>query len=88
LRFFQVSFFSGIKSQQSDQHHHNHYCVKNNSILFPKKSTNALLTTYDYYKNFILDRCAVIVFGIITLIAGVILASVPWLNYFILKVRH
>lgn len=30
---------------------------------------------------------AVIVFGIITLIAGVILSSVPWLNYFILKVR-
>lgn len=36
---------------------------------------------------FFLDRCAVIVFGIITLIAGVILASVPWLNYFILKVK-
>jgi hypothetical protein len=33
------------------------------------------------------DRVAVIVFGIITLIAGVILSSVPWLNYFILKVR-
>lgn len=32
------------------------------------------------------DRVAVIVFGIITLIAGVILSSVPWLNYFILKV--
>lgn len=30
---------------------------------------------------------AVIVFGIITLIAGVILSSVPWLNYFILKVK-
>lgn len=34
-----------------------------------------------------LDRVAVITFGIITLIAGVILSSVPWLNYFILKVR-
>lgn len=33
------------------------------------------------------DRLAVIVFGIITLIAGVILSSVPWLNYFILKVN-
>lgn len=31
---------------------------------------------------------AVIVFGIITLIAGVILSSVPWLNYFILKVNY
>lgn len=37
---------------------------------------------------FIADRVAVIVFGIITLIAGVILSSVPWLNYFILKVKR
>lgn len=37
---------------------------------------------------FFADRVAVIVFGIITLIAGVILSSVPWLNYFILKVKH
>uniref|UniRef100_A0A182YSQ7 Scavenger receptor class B n=1 Tax=Anopheles stephensi TaxID=30069 RepID=A0A182YSQ7_ANOST len=31
------------------------------------------------------DRVAVIIFGIVTLIAGVILSSVPWLNIFIMK---
>lgn len=33
-------------------------------------------------------RVAVIIFGICTLIVGVILSSVPWLNYFILKVSE
>uniref|UniRef100_A0A336MC86 CSON014969 protein n=2 Tax=Culicoides sonorensis TaxID=179676 RepID=A0A336MC86_CULSO len=33
----------------------------------------------------VLYRIAVIIIGICTLIAGVVLASVPWLNYFILK---
>lgn len=32
------------------------------------------------------DRVAVIVFGILTLIAGVLFSSIPWLDYFILKV--
>lgn len=40
-----------------------------------------------HFSCFLADRVAVIVFGIITLIAGVILSSVPWLNYFILKVK-
>uniref|UniRef100_A0A182J2E2 Scavenger receptor class B n=1 Tax=Anopheles atroparvus TaxID=41427 RepID=A0A182J2E2_ANOAO len=31
------------------------------------------------------NRIAVIIFGIVTLIAGVILSSVPWLNIFIMK---
>uniref|UniRef100_A0A182XMQ8 Scavenger receptor class B n=1 Tax=Anopheles quadriannulatus TaxID=34691 RepID=A0A182XMQ8_ANOQN len=31
------------------------------------------------------NRVAVIIFGIVTLIAGVILSSVPWLNIFIMK---
>ncbi|CAO1331993.1 unnamed protein product [Diamesa tonsa] len=38
-----------------------------------------------YGAKFNSNRVAVITFGIITLIAGVILSSVPWLNYFILK---
>lgn len=35
---------------------------------------------------FLIDRVAVIMLGIITLIAGVLLSSLPWLDYFILKV--
>lgn len=31
------------------------------------------------------DRVAVIIFGILTLIAGILLSSIPWLDYFILK---
>lgn len=35
---------------------------------------------------FFADRVAVIILGIITLIAGVLLSSIPWLDYFLLKV--
>lgn len=33
------------------------------------------------------DSVAVIILGIITLIVGVLLSSIPWLDYFILKVN-
>lgn len=34
----------------------------------------------------IADSVAVIILGIITLILGVLLSSIPWIDYFILKV--
>ncbi|CAG9800444.1 unnamed protein product [Chironomus riparius] len=49
------------------------------------RGSTPLSMLISYGAKFNSNRCAVIVFGIITLIAGVILASVPWLNYFILK---
>jgi hypothetical protein len=35
---------------------------------------------------FIIGRLAVIVFGLFTLAMGIILSSIPWLDYIILKV--
>lgn len=55
-------------------------------FFFARKVENLFLTITHFF-CFLADRVAVIVFGIITLIAGVILSSVPWLNYFILKVK-
>lgn len=36
---------------------------------------------------FFTDRVAVIIIGIITLILGILLTTIPWLDYFILKVN-
>ncbi|CRL06895.1 CLUMA_CG019504, isoform A [Clunio marinus] len=49
------------------------------------RGSTPLSMLISYGAKFNSNRVAVIVFGIITLIAGVILSSVPWLNYFILK---
>lgn len=45
------------------------------------------LQNFSFFSRFIADRLAVIILGIITLIAGVLLSSIPWLDYFLLKVR-
>lgn len=45
----------------------------------------------NFYENFIFlfsDKLAVIIIGIVTLILGIILSSIPWLDYFILKVNN
>jgi len=51
---------------------------------------------WEYYENelrnvffqFVAGRLAVITFGVVALIAGLILSSVPWVHYIILKVYY
>lgn len=56
-------------------------------IACPRLRAIGIAIKYKSFLFFLTDRVAVIILGIITLIAGVLLSSIPWLDYFLIKVR-